>query len=138
MIKLEQVSNDRTALLRELERLRAENRMLRARRPQSRRYSQTVNDAIADANQMIMCAWSGEVTGCEHMRNVHGMTRTRWDWACALLRMAKVIQSGRHWQAGHAWLVDDLSAAISMLDATAAALDDHTGYQKLKAARVQK
>lgn len=126
---------DMSALLRELARLRAENKMLRQQRPASARYSQTVKEAVADAHTLIMCAFSGEATGQDHMRQKHGVTRARWQWATATLRMAGIIKNPRHWQRGMIWITTDIDQSVQLLEKTATALDAPDGYQRLKMAR---
>lgn len=137
MIKVETVSRDVPALLRELARLRAENRQLRGERPRVDRYSQTVTDAVADAHTLILCAWSGEATGQAHMRRIHGMTRARWEWGCALLRYASIARETTYWQAGINWRVTDLTESIARLEAAAQRLQGAGSYTQLRAVRLR-
>ena len=133
MLTVEKIANqDRDALLRELTRLRAENNMLRQRRPKTERYSQTVTSAIADAHTLIMAAWSGEPTGQMHMRNHHGMTRRRWEWATAFLRYAGVAKTTGYWRSGINWATTDLNQAVSLLEKAATELAGAGAYKRLQ------
>jgi ribosomal protein L29 len=130
---IEQTSTDLDTLIRELSTLRTQNRALQAMLPKTKRSSSTVRRAVADAHTLVMNAWSGDATGRLAME-AHGMTKSRWAWAVALLRFAGIVSTGRkRWRAGLEWLVTDLDDAVWKLEAAATELDDASGFERLRA-----
>ena len=60
----------------------------------ARRVTRAYNDAILLAGLRA----GGQRTSRPHMVEEHGFTQNRWENACALLRLARVLTRHRHWR----------------------------------------
>lgn len=133
MVTIEQTQSlDLDAIFRELATLRAENRALRAKLPKTKRYSSTTKRAVVDAHMIVMRAFSGDNTGRLAMQN-EGMSKQRWAWAVALLRLAGIVAyRQKQWRKGLEFLVTDLADAIILLEAAGETVATSDGYKRLR------
>lgn len=133
MITIEQTnSQNLDAIFAELSALRAENKALRAKLPKTKRHSSTTKRAVVDAHMIVMRAFSGDNTGCLAMRG-EGMSKQRWAWAVALLRLAGIVAyRNRQWRKGLDFLITDLADAIILLEAAGETVVTSDGYKRLR------
>lgn len=133
MVTIEQTnSQNLDAIFRELATLRAENRALRAKLPKTKRYSSTTKRAVVDAHMIVMRAFAGDNTGRLAMQN-EGMSKQRWAWAVALLRLAGIVAyRQKQWRKGIEFLVTDLADAIILLEAAGEMVVTSDGYKRLR------
>ena len=118
-------------LLRELATLRSQNKKLKSQLAKKDRRSSIVERAIVDAHSILTEAFSTGATSRLDLERIHGMSRRRWQWACAALRYAGIISMDkRRWRAGLDFLIDDLATAISLLEKAASELLPG-GYNRL-------
>ena len=84
---------DLAAMEVELARLRAENKILHrsAKRPAAR--LNRINQAHADALLFLAARAGYIVPSRDYMNRTYGIGRRRWQWAVALLKMARLYQT---------------------------------------------
>lgn len=121
-------------LIRELATLRAQNKQLSSRLAKKDRRSITVERSIRDAHSLLTEAFSQGNTSRDQMKEIHGVSRRRWAWACAVLRYAGIIERGktRRWRNGLDFLIDELDIAVKLLEtATRELLSNENAYSAL-------
>ncbi|MEZ4870422.1 MAG: hypothetical protein R3C14_54335 [Caldilineaceae bacterium] len=107
----------------EVARLQAENRHLRRRLPESTGDMRKLRQAYRDARSMIVWRFSGysiSRSNCLAM----GVSRRRWPWAIALLRLARVYTNE--------FTETDLEAAMLALETTYNALESAGTIARLR------
>ncbi|TXG77458.1 hypothetical protein E6Q11_02730 [Candidatus Dojkabacteria bacterium] len=126
------------ATLRQMVSMNRELRRLRKAMSRQNRRSAIVNQAIVDAQNIIIEA---TVTGSTSQRSMEriGIGRRRWEWAVAFLRYAGVIAMRNHdWRVGLTWATDDPKEVLVLLNKAATELDDERGYKRLVTCRVKR
>lgn len=122
--------------LRKMISMTTELRRLRKAVSRQNRRSAIVNQAIADAQTVIIEATTTGSTSRRALERI-GVSRRRWQWAIAFLRYAGVLaMRNQDWRAGLSWATNDPTEVLRLINVAKTELDTERGYKRLRSCRV--